>query len=127
MVELRKRPPPKEPPAPAPVAKRGRGAASSKKAKPAGKKESVASKAKQAATKIKEAVVGNDTNENSTTKASADMQPTVEDEAAVEKGKGGMIPETADAAPNTVTVPVSASTEPAAPAAEVTQTAAGKA
>lgn len=87
MVELRKRPPPKEPIAPAPAAKKGR----------SNKNASVADKAKAAVTKTKEAIVGSSND--------AVNQPTAEDEAVVQTGEGGMIPETAGTAPSTTTAP----------------------
>ena len=99
MVELRKRPQ-REPPAPAPAAKKGKAASSSKVSKPAPKKESgVAGKAKAMAEKVKEAVSGPLVTD------SKDKQPAVEDETVVEKGETGMIPETAGTAPSTTTAP----------------------
>lgn len=113
MVELRKRPPPKEPAAPAPAAKKR---ASSKSKEPATKAESssgsgIASKAKAAATKVKKAVSG----PVATGESKAPEQPEAS-EAAVETGEAGLIPETAGTAPDTTTVPAPA------PAPEASET-----
>ncbi|KAJ9650727.1 thioredoxin peroxidase dot5 [Neophaeococcomyces mojaviensis] len=139
MVELRKRPAPKEPPAPAPAAKKGRASSSKAKDKPAASESSVTAKAKKAATKVKQAVAGptaTETNTNTgtgTTDNGAAKQPTIEDvpETAVESGQTGMIPETAGTAPSTTTVPAttepgSADTATAASVSDIASAAAAK-
>ena len=120
MVELRKRPAPKEPVAPPPAAKKGRTASGPSSsttkantkadAKPALSKQksseatdsSVASKLKATVSKVKEAVAG-----PLATDPLGTSQPAPE--SAVETGETGLIPETAGTAPNTTTIPASSS------------------
>jgi len=105
MVELRKRPPPKEPSTAAPAAKKSRASSSKAKDKAADSSNSVIEQAKTAATKIKEAVVGPTASE--TDAATTDDAP----EAVVETGESGMIPETAGTAPSMTTISTDQSVE----------------